>query len=57
MSSLSPALAAHLPTGMLADGQWTAASGGRTFEVGVHAPGLYGAKKAHVGGSARPEQP
>jgi len=33
MSSLSPALAAHLPTGMLADGQWTAASGGRTFEV------------------------
>ncbi|MFD6175766.1 MULTISPECIES: NAD-dependent succinate-semialdehyde dehydrogenase [unclassified Isoptericola] len=33
MSSLSPALVAHLPTGMLAGGQWTAASGGRTFEV------------------------
>jgi succinate-semialdehyde dehydrogenase/glutarate-semialdehyde dehydrogenase len=33
MSSLSPALVAHLPTGMLVDGQWTAASGGRTFEV------------------------
>ncbi|MCA5893206.1 NAD-dependent succinate-semialdehyde dehydrogenase [Isoptericola sp. NEAU-Y5] len=32
-ASLSPALVAHLPTGMLVDGQWGPATGGRTFEV------------------------
>ncbi|MBD8079252.1 NAD-dependent succinate-semialdehyde dehydrogenase [Cellulosimicrobium arenosum] len=32
-SHLSPALVAHLPTGLLIDGRWTAAEGGRTFEV------------------------
>jgi len=31
--SLSPALVAHLPTGMLVDGHWGPATGGRTFEV------------------------
>ena len=32
-TTLSPALVAHLPTGMLVDGQWGHATGGRTFEV------------------------
>ena len=32
-TSLSPALAAHLPTGLLVGGHWGAATGGRTFEV------------------------
>jgi succinate-semialdehyde dehydrogenase / glutarate-semialdehyde dehydrogenase len=32
-TTLSPALVAHLPTGMLVDGKWGPATGGRTFEV------------------------
>jgi succinate-semialdehyde dehydrogenase/glutarate-semialdehyde dehydrogenase len=32
-TTLSPALVAHLPTGMLVDGHWGPATGGRTFEV------------------------
>jgi succinate-semialdehyde dehydrogenase/glutarate-semialdehyde dehydrogenase len=31
--TLSPAFVAHLPTGMLVDGHWAPATGGRTFEV------------------------
>ncbi|WP_265523276.1 NAD-dependent succinate-semialdehyde dehydrogenase [Oerskovia flava] len=33
VSRLSPALVAHLPTGLLIDGHWGPASGGATFEV------------------------
>ncbi|GAA1728158.1 NAD-dependent succinate-semialdehyde dehydrogenase [Isoptericola hypogeus] len=36
---LSPALVAHLPTGMLAGGHWGPATGGRTFEVADPASG------------------
>ena len=36
---LSPALVAHLPTGMLAGGHWGPAAGGRTFEVADPATG------------------
>ncbi|MGO1935433.1 MAG: NAD-dependent succinate-semialdehyde dehydrogenase, partial [Cellulosimicrobium funkei] len=32
-SNLSPALVAHVPTGLLVDGHWGPAEGGRTFEV------------------------
>jgi succinate-semialdehyde dehydrogenase/glutarate-semialdehyde dehydrogenase len=32
-TTLSPALVSHLPTGMLVDGHWGPATGGRTFEV------------------------
>ncbi|MCB7137725.1 NAD-dependent succinate-semialdehyde dehydrogenase [Cellulosimicrobium marinum] len=32
-SALSPALVAHVPTGLLVDGHWGPAEGGRTFEV------------------------
>src|SRR5690606_41846880 len=32
-SSLSPALVAHVPTGLLIDGHWGPAEGGGTFEV------------------------
>jgi len=32
-TTLSPAVVAHLPTGMLVDGHWGPATGGRTFEV------------------------
>ncbi len=31
--TLSPAFVSHLPTGMLVDGHWGPATGGRTFEV------------------------
>ncbi|QAY62300.1 NAD-dependent succinate-semialdehyde dehydrogenase [Xylanimonas allomyrinae] len=36
---LSPALVAHLPTGLLVDGHWGPATGGRTFEVADPATG------------------
>ncbi|GAB2501725.1 NAD-dependent succinate-semialdehyde dehydrogenase [Promicromonospora xylanilytica] len=32
-TTLSPALVAHLPTGLLVDGHWRPAAGGATFEV------------------------
>lgn len=33
VSTLSPAFVSHLPTGILVDGHWGPATGGRTFEV------------------------
>ncbi|GAB2460004.1 NAD-dependent succinate-semialdehyde dehydrogenase [Xylanimonas ulmi] len=39
VTALSPALVSHLPTGLLVDGHWGPATGGRTFEVADPATG------------------